>query len=159
MGQFLLLVLLSGDQSWLRLLLPIAPAQDALPFAEQLLEANFDDTRETRYAVHQNVLWGVFQHSLASLTAADLVAAVQGLEALHAEGLSKPFNDFVTIRVRQIIVAAKRQGQSLEFTLQQLNHFYQEGLMGDLEQGAADREEVLAAWKRQLERLWPEVEP
>jgi hypothetical protein len=158
-GEFRLLVLLSGDRSWLRLLLPIAPAQEALPFAEQLLAANFDDTQETRYAVHQNVLWGVFQHRLDSLTPNDLEAAAQNLVSLHEQGLSKPFNDFVSIRVSQIIQMAKRQGQSLEATMQQLNHFYQEGLMGDLEQDPAARDQVLAAWKRQLERLWPEVEP
>lgn len=41
-AQIRLLVLLSEDQSWLRILIPIAPAQDAQPFFEQLLEANDD---------------------------------------------------------------------------------------------------------------------
>lgn len=43
-ADFRLLVLLSDDQSWLRILVAIAPAQDARPFLEQLLEANFDST-------------------------------------------------------------------------------------------------------------------
>jgi hypothetical protein len=48
-----LLVLLSEDQTWLRSLVTIAPMQDALPFMQQLLEANFDETQETRYAFFQ----------------------------------------------------------------------------------------------------------
>ena len=35
---FRLLVLLSDDESWLRVLLPLIPAQEAQPFVEQLLE-------------------------------------------------------------------------------------------------------------------------
>jgi hypothetical protein len=62
--KFRLLVLLSEDGTWLRILLPIGDAQEAQPFFDKLLEANFDTTLETRYAIHQNVLWGVFQHSL-----------------------------------------------------------------------------------------------
>ncbi|MBD1860984.1 MULTISPECIES: hypothetical protein [Trichocoleus] len=155
---FRLLVLLSEDHTWLRVLLPIAPAQEAQAFMPQLLEANFDATQETRYALHQDVLWGVFQHRLESLAIADLTAAIQRLQSLHEQGLAKPFNDLVEVQIRQIIHVAKLQGQSLEATLQTLNRFYEEGLMGDLEQGASSREEVLAAWKRQLERLWPEVE-
>ncbi len=69
------------------------------------------------------------------------------------------FNQLVESRIRQIIEAAKQQGQSLEATLQNLDRFYEEGILGDLEQGADSREQVLAAWRRQLERLWPEVNP
>lgn len=31
--------------------------------------------------------------------------------------------------------------------------------MGDLDQGAQSREQVLAAWERRLQFLWPEVNP
>jgi len=157
-ARFKLLVLLSEDESWLRILIPIVAAEEAQPFMEQLLAANFDLTQETRYALHQNALWGVFQHSLASLTIADFSAAIARLIALQEAGLSQPFDQLVEERIRQIIRAAKRQGQSLEATLQNLDRFYQEGLMGNLDQGEASREAVLAAWRRQLERLWPEVE-
>src|SRR3712207_2702740 len=57
MDSFRLLVLLSEDQSWLRSLVTIAPAQEAEPFLAQLLEANFDETQETRYALFQGLLW------------------------------------------------------------------------------------------------------
>lgn len=157
--QFRLLVLLSEDRSWLRILIPIASAVEAQPFVEQLLEANFDETQETRYALNQNVLWAVFQHNCESLVPDDFSAAVARLLALSQQGLTSRFDQFVDKRIRQIIQAAKQQGQSLEATLQTLDRFYREGLMGDLEQGAESREQVLAAWQRQLEKLWSEIEP
>jgi len=157
-SRFKLLVLLSEDESWLRILIPIVAAEDAQPLMEQLLAANFNFTQETRYALHQNALWGVFQHSLASLTVSDFSAAVARLITLQEAGLTQPFDQLLEERMRQIIQAAKRQGQSLEATLQNLDRFYQEGILGSLDQGEASREAVLAAWRRQLERLWPEVE-
>lgn len=156
---FRLLVLLSDDQSWLRVLVPIAPVQEAQPYLEEFLEANFDTTQEVRYALHQDVLWGVFQHGLVGLTIADFTAAIQRLLALNELGINDGFNTFAEKRIRQIIQAAKRQGQSLELTMQTLDRFYQEGMMGEMEMGTRSREEVLAAWQRQLERLWSEVEP
>ncbi|MFB2982670.1 hypothetical protein [Microseira sp. BLCC-F43] len=152
-----LLVLLSDDQSWLRLLIPITSAQAAQPFLEQLLEANFDTTLETRYALYQGVLWGVFQHSCESLTSVDFESAVTQLLSLHQRGISDFFNQLVESRIRQIIKAAKQQGQTLEATLQTVDRFYEEGLMGDINQGSAGREETMSAWRYQLERLWPEV--
>lgn len=153
-----LLVLLSDDQSWLRVLVPITPYQEAQPFVEQVLEANFDTTQETRYALHQGLLWGVFQHSRESLTPEDFRTAIARLISLHQAGLSDLFNQLVEARITQIIRAAKQQGQSLEATLQTLERFYEEGLMGEMDLGAEPREAALEAWRRQLERLWPEVD-
>lgn len=152
-----LLVLLSDDQSWMRVLVPIAASRDAQPFLEQLLEANFDGTQEARYALHQDVLWGVFHHSLESLKAEDFAGAIARLVSLHQTGLSASFNQLVENRMLQIIQAAKQQGQSLEATLQTLDRFYEEGMMGDMTQGLEGKEAVLGAWRYQLERLWPEV--
>ena len=152
-----LLVLLSDDQSWLRVLIPITSAQEAQSFLAQILEANFDTTLETRYALYQGVLWGVFQHSCESLTSVDFESAVTQLLSLHQRGLSDFFNQLVESRIRQIIKAAKQQGQTLEATLQTVDRFYEEGLMGDINQGSAGRQETMSAWRYQLERLWPEV--
>lgn len=157
-SDFRLLVLLSDDESWLRVLIPIAPAQDAQPFFEQLLEANFEETQAIRYALQQNVLWAVFHHNTVSLTTLDFTDAVQHLIDLRYKGLDDCFNRFVETRVRQIIRVSKQQGQSLEATMQTLERFYQEGLMGDMEAGAKAREETLAAWQFQLQRLWHEAE-
>jgi hypothetical protein len=155
---FRLLVLLSDDRSWLRILIPIAPAQDAQPFFEQLLEANFDRTQDVRYALQQDVLWAVFQHSLDGLTSADFQAVVKRLIDLRRQGLDECFNRLIESRVRKIIRVSKQQGQSLEATLQTLDRFYQEGLMGDMGASTQAREDTLAAWRYQLERLWHEAE-
>ncbi|MGC1395163.1 MAG: hypothetical protein WA828_12860 [Coleofasciculaceae cyanobacterium] len=153
-SQLRLLVLLSEDESWLRILIPIAQAQEAEPFFQQLLAANFDDTQETRYAINQNVLWGVFQHNRERLATEDFAAAVARLVNLKEQGLSNSFDQLVDNRLRQIIQAAKQQGQTLESTLQTLDRFYQEGMLGDLDQDAQSREQVLNAWRRRLESLW-----
>ncbi|MEM0981145.1 MAG: hypothetical protein AAGH78_12835 [Cyanobacteria bacterium P01_H01_bin.58] len=154
---FRLLVLLSADQSWLRILLPIVPLPSVKDFLSQILEANFDLTQETRYALHQDVLWGVFQHDLASLTTASLDSVINRLLTMHQEGVDPFFNALVEKQIRQIIQAAKLQGQSLEETMQTLDRFYSEGMMGDMD-GSESQGKVLEAWRRQLERLWPEVE-
>jgi hypothetical protein len=41
--------------------------------------------------------------------------------------------------------------------MQNLDRFYAEGLLGDIDQNPQGREQVLAAWQRQLERLWVEM--
>ncbi|MEL6398658.1 MAG: hypothetical protein AAFO87_01930 [Cyanobacteria bacterium J06607_6] len=154
-ADFRLLVLLSANQSWLRLLVPIVPAPDAQPYLAEILSANFDLTQEARYALHQNVLWGVFQDELASLTESRFESAISRLLVMKQEGIEPFFSTLIEQQIRQIIAAAKQQGQSLETTLQTLDRFYSEGMMGDM----ADSDyqgQALEAWRRQLERLWTE---
>jgi hypothetical protein len=155
---FRLLILLSDDGSWLRILLPIMPIQEAQPFFEQLLEVNFDDTHSCRYALHQNVVWGVFQHNTNSLTIDDFEDAIAQLISLHEVGLNNVFNNLVESRIRLIVTAAKEQGQSLAATMQNLERFYAEGLMGEMEQSLEARQENITRWRYQLERLWNEEE-
>lgn len=157
--RFSLLVILSEDHSWLRLLTPIAPVTEAQGMLEQLLTTNFESTGEVRYAIGQNVLWGVFYHRFESLTPEDLQSAITSLETLAEAGLSESFQELIEERIRQIIYAAKLQNQSLETTLQTLERFYQEGMLGGLNQKPEEREQFLAAWKYQLKRLWSEVDP
>jgi hypothetical protein len=156
---FRMLVLLSEEQDWLRVLMPIAPVAEAMPFMEELLEANFDRTLETRYAIHQDLLWGIFQHSLDGLTSDDLTLAIHRVVELHQQGVDDVFSRFAEKRVREIIRAAKQQGQSLEATLQTLDRFYEEGVLGDIADPSDDREETMKSWHNQLARLWDEVEP
>ena len=153
-----LLVLLSADQTWLRILVPIAPLAEAQPFLSEILAANFDQTQMARYASYENALWGVFQHSLASLDVSDFSAAIDHLLLMKQEGVAPFFNSLVETQVRQLIQAAKLQGQSLEATMQTIDRFYAEGMMGDM-QNSGYGERALSAWRRQLERLWPEVNP
>lgn len=156
---FRLLTILSEDNSWLRILIPIAPKTDAQPFLDKLLEANFDLTLETRYALYENVLWGVFQYNFDTLTTQDFSTAIQRLINLKEKGISSYFNEVIENRIRQVIKAAKLQGKTLEATLQTLERFYAEGLMGEADMNSEYREKTLAAWRYQLERLWSEFEP
>jgi hypothetical protein len=158
-SNFRLLVLISEDDAWLRVLMPMMPVQEAEPFLEQFLEANFDDTQEVRYAMYQGVIWGVFQHNSGTLVSADLSNAIARLMSLYQTGLDNVFNQLVENRIRQIVKAAKQQGQSLQATMQNLDRFYAEGIMGDINESPEAQEEVLSAWRRQLERLWNEIEP
>jgi hypothetical protein len=154
--EYQLLVLLSDDHAWLRMLLPIVPIQQAQPFLEQFLEANFDDTQEVRYAMHQGVIWGVYQHNCSTLVVEDFRDAIARLISLFEVGLDDAFNRLSENRIRQIIQAAKQQNQSLETTLQNLDRFYAEGLLGEIDSSPEAREQVLTAWRYQLERLWNE---
>lgn len=157
-SQLHLLIIISEDHSWLRLLTPIATASEAQSLLPQLLEDNFNVTQEVRYALNQNVLWGVFHHRLASLTTEDFKNAIAALVNLVEKGLSASFSQLIEKQIIQIVKAAKAQGQSLESTYQTINRLYQEGVMGGVDQDPAQREQFLAAWKAQLERLWAEIE-
>jgi hypothetical protein len=57
-----------------------------------------------------------------------------------------------------IIQAAKQQNMTLEMTVQNLDRFYQEGVMGDLDASPVVRAATLDAWRNRLQRLWPTVE-
>ncbi|NEZ55967.1 hypothetical protein [Adonisia turfae] len=153
-----LLVLFTNSQTWLRLLVPIVPIAEAQPFLGEILEANFEQTHMAHYASYDNNLWGIFRHKLATLEAETFMSAIDQLLAMKEAGVSPFFNTLIETRVRQIIHAAKLQGQSLENTMQLINRFYAEGIMGDMKDSDyGDR--ALAAWQRQLERLWSEVNP
>lgn len=147
--------------SWIKLMMPLMPVSEAQPFVSQMMEANFDDTQEARYAFHQNVVWGVFQYDMEALGLPQFNSAVDRLLALKASGINGFFNRMVEAQVTQIIVASKKQGLTLEATMQTLDRFYAEGMMGDM--GTSDeskgyQQQALDSWRRQLERLWPTVE-
>lgn len=154
-----LLVLLSQDGSWLRALTPLMPLGEAQPFLHQILGANFDLTQAVRYGCHEEVLWGVFHHDVHTLAVTDLATAIDQLIQLKAGGIDPFFNALLDSQLRQIIEAAKSQGQSLEATLKTLDRFYSEGMMGDMGEDPAYQAQALAAWQRQLERLWPHINP
>ncbi len=156
---FRLLVLLSPDHSWLRLLIPIAPATEAEPFWEQLLEANFDHTQAARYALHEQVLWATLQQDLTTVTPTTLEDSIDTLLSLKQEGLDSLFNGLIEKQLRLIIIASKRQGKTLAETMQTLERFYAEGLLGGLSQSSEGREATLGAWRYQLDRLWNESAP
>ncbi len=149
-----LLVILSAQQSWIRILVPIAPAAEAITFVEEFLSANFDATLETRYAINQGMLWGVWQHSVAGLTTEDFNTAIDRSIDLKRVGIDRAFQDFSTKQVKVIVGIAKQRGDTLAQTMQTLDRFYAEGILGDLGATEDIRTEMMAAWQYQLERLW-----
>lgn len=157
-ASFRLLVLLSEDYTWLRILLPIIPISEAQPFLTQFLEANFDETQEVRYALFDGVIWAVYHHNTETLVSGDFAHAIARLISLYEAGLDNVFNSLIENRLRQIIQTAKQQGQSLETTMQNLDRFYTEGLLGEINQPPEAREQLLTAWQRQLERLWNQID-
>ena len=140
----------------LKLMTPIMPVAEAQSFIPQMLEANFDQTQEARYAFHQNVVWGVSQFDFETLTPPLLERAVDQLSEMKAQGAEIFFSRLMETQITQIITAAKLQGQSLEDTIRTLDRFYSEGVMGDM--GEQDyQNKAMTAWRMQLERLWPTV--
>ncbi len=140
----------------LKLMTPIMPIAEAQSFITQMLEANFDQTQEARYAFHQNVVWGVSQLDFETLTPPLLGRTIDQLTEMKSQGAEIFFSRLMETQITQIITAAKLQGQSLEDTIKTLDRFYSEGVMGEMgEQEYQDK--AMTAWRKQLERLWPTV--
>lgn len=61
----------------MRIMTPIAPADGLEPaMLLRLMQANFDSALDARYAVAQNLLWGVFVHPLSSLSDRQLLSGL-----------------------------------------------------------------------------------
>jgi hypothetical protein len=101
----------------------------------------------------------VFQQGMGALTPESLTQAIERLVVLHQQGINEAFRMFTEKRVREIIRVAKRQGQTLESTMQTLSRFYEEGVMGDVADSSDERSVSLEAWRYQMEKLWDEVDP
>ncbi|MEL6604960.1 MAG: hypothetical protein AAFP20_17235 [Cyanobacteria bacterium J06614_10] len=150
-----LVVILS--EPWIRLMTPIVPIAEAQSFIGQMMEANFDQTQEARYAFHQNIVWGLVQCDFATLTTPVFERAIAQLTTLNSQGVSVFFNRMMEAQITQIITAAKLQGQSLEDTIKTLSRLYSEGVMGEM--GETEyQQQAMTAWRNQLERLWPTVD-
>ncbi|MEM8502156.1 MAG: hypothetical protein AAF716_03275 [Cyanobacteria bacterium P01_D01_bin.1] len=140
----------------LKLMTPIMPIAEAQSFITQMLEANFDQTGEARYAFHQNVVWGVAQFDFETLTPPLLERAIDRLTEMKSQGADIFFSRVMETQITQIITAAKLQGQSLEDTIKTLDRFYSEGIMGEMGEPEY-QDKAMTAWRKQLERLWPTV--
>ena len=151
-----LVVLRSEDDSWVRIMVPIASALQAQPFLQELLEFNFEATTSARYAIAQQMLWAVFNHPLSTLQDPDLAIALDCLIDLKWQGLSRCFEVHADRQVRLIIAASKQQGLTLEATLQNLERFYREGIIGNLSDNGETIQLTLDRWRDRLERLWAE---
>ncbi|MBV5257594.1 hypothetical protein FLX56_04055 [Synechococcus moorigangaii CMS01] len=155
-ARFHLLISLSSDGQMLRIFIPIASQEDAEPYYLQLLESNFTENKLVRYAINQNLLWGVFKYPLPQLDTTIFQQVLTEMVELHQQNLNPFFNQLAEDKVREIIRAAKSQGQNIEKTMQTITRFYQEGIMGGLDQEPREQQRALLAWQYQLERLWDE---
>ncbi len=154
--RFHLLVSTSKDGKYLRAFVPIAPQNEAEPYYEKLLEYNFSENKLVRYAVNQGLMWGAFKYPIGILEPQQLHEALEELQGLHKQNLSPFFNQLAEDKVREIVAAAKAQGQTMEMTMQTISRFYDEGIMGGLDQDPRQQQQALIAWQYQLERLWNE---
>jgi hypothetical protein len=155
--RFHLLVSLSDAGQLFRIFVPIASQEEADPYLPQLLEYNFNENKLVRYALSQNRLWGVFKYPLESLEINQLNQALEELINLHQQNLNPFFNQLADAKVREIIIAAKSQGHTMTMTMQTITRFYEEGIMGGLDQDPRQQKKALLAWQYQLERLWDEI--
>lgn len=76
-GERELLIVSDPAADRMRAMVPIAKVAD-LPagIALRMLQANFDSALDARYAVANELVWGVFIHPLGSLTEADLLSGI-----------------------------------------------------------------------------------
>lgn len=155
-ARFHLLVSLSKDQKLLRVFVPIAPQSEAEPYFAQLLEHNFSENKLARYSLNQSLLWGAFKYPIESLDKTVFDQALEELQKLHKQSLNSFFNELAEDKVREIVTAAKAQGQTMEMTMQTITRFYEEGVMGGLDQEPRQRQKALLAWQYQLQQLWDE---
>lgn len=145
------------SEPWLRLMTPIVPVSEAQSFLPQMLEANFDQTKEARYAIYQGIVWALIQYDFDALTQPLFERAIDQLTELKSQGVNVFFSRMMEAQITQIITAAKLQGQSLEDTMRTLDRLYSEGVMGEMGQSEY-QQQAMTAWRNQLERLWPTVD-
>ena len=109
-----ILVSTSKDGKYLRAFVPITSKNEAQPYYEQILSQNFDDNKLVRYAINQNLLWGCFQYPIGILEPQQLHEALAELVDLHAKNIMPFFSQLAEAKVREIVAAAKAQGQTME---------------------------------------------
>ncbi|MGD1867166.1 MAG: hypothetical protein ACFB0D_21660 [Phormidesmis sp.] len=149
-------LLVISSAPWLRIMTPIVPIVEAQSFINQMMEANFAQTNEARYAFYQNIVWALVQYDFESLTLELFERAIAQLTLLKSQGVEVFFNRLMEGQITQIITAAKMQGQSLEDTMKTLDRLYSEGVMGDMGESQY-QQQAMTAWRNQLERLWPTI--
>jgi hypothetical protein len=59
-------------------------------------------------------------------------------------------------RCEKLSALLKNRGDTRAQTMQTLDRFYAEGVMGDLGATEDIRQEMMTAWQYQLEKLWDE---
>lgn len=67
----------------LRIMTPILPAEDVdVAILFQVLQANFERTRNARYALHGDYLWATFGYTFEALTETEITTAMDQVSLL-----------------------------------------------------------------------------
>ncbi|MDH3626823.1 MAG: hypothetical protein OEV00_03360 [Acidobacteriota bacterium] len=73
-----ILVICDPDANRMRVMTPVAEADGLSPNdVVRMLEANFDEALDARYALWSDVVWAIFVHPLAELTQLEFTSAVR----------------------------------------------------------------------------------
>lgn len=77
------LLLVNKPVDLLRIMTPILPAEDVdVAILFQVLQANFERTRNARYALHGDYLWATFGYTFAALTESEITTAMDQVTLL-----------------------------------------------------------------------------
>lgn len=156
---FPVLVLLTQDQTWLRLKLPLVFVLESPESVAELLHTYFFlVSQDAHYVQAQQQWWTVYRYRLASLNPQDFAVTVAQLVARHQKCLLGHLQSVANDRLCHLIEISKRQGRSLPTTLQTLEYVYREHLFGELLEDEQEREAVLAEWQAKIRQFWSEVE-
>lgn len=77
LGERIVIVVTDPLAERMRIISPIAAAEQLTPeLVERLMQANYDSALDARYAIAQNLLWGVFIHELTSLNEKEFLSGL-----------------------------------------------------------------------------------
>jgi hypothetical protein len=77
LGERIVIVVTDPLAERMRIISPIAAAEQLTPgLVERLMQANYDSALDARYAIAQNLLWGVYNHELTSLNEKEFLSGL-----------------------------------------------------------------------------------
>lgn len=77
------LLIVNQPDDLLRIMTPILPAEDVdVAILFQVLQANFERTRNARYALHGDYLWAAFGYTFDALTESEITTAMDQVTLL-----------------------------------------------------------------------------
>lgn len=77
------LLIVNKPDDLLRIMTPILPAEDVdVAILFQVLQANFERTRNARYSLHGDYLWATFGYTFQAMSEAEVVTAMDQVTLL-----------------------------------------------------------------------------
>lgn len=154
-SNFPVIVLLTQDQTWLRLKLPLVSVLESPESVEELLHAySFLVSQDAHYMQYQQQWWAVYHYCLELLNPQDFSVTAAQLVERHQNCLLDHFQSVANDHLCHLIEISKRQGRSLPATLQTLEYLYREYLIGELLEDEQDQQAILAEWRAKIRHFW-----